>query len=121
MVCGAQCVVWMPLMLPPSVMWLDMLEVLSLVLEVVFLIFILYYTVSKYFTTSEMFGDGDRPIVYQLHCNGKETSITHCSKYTYLNFDCSRESVAGVRCNHGLNAVANLHVQGLMVFLYRLY
>ena len=64
-----------------------------------------------------MFGDGDRPIVYQLNCNGNETSITHCSKKTYLIFDCSRESVAGVRCKHGLNTVANLHVQGLMVFL----
>ena len=67
-----------------------------------------------------MFGDGDHPIVYQLSCNGCETSISHYSKNTYLNFDCSRESVAGVRCKHGLNTVANLHVQGLMLF-YRLY
>ena len=57
-----------------------------------------------------MFGDGDRPIVYRLSCNGYETNITHCSKYTYLTFTCSREPIAGVRCNHGLNSVANLHV-----------
>ena len=76
-------------------------------MQVVFLISMFNYTVSKYFTTSTTFGDGNRPIFYRLNCNGNETNITHCSKYTYLNFDCSRESVAGVRCKHGLNTVCS--------------
>ena len=66
-----------------------------------------------------MFGDGDRPIVYQLYCNGYETNITHCSKNTYLKFSCNRQSIAGIRCKHGLNNVAK-HVQGLILF-YRLF
>ena len=65
-----------------------------------------------------MFGDGDRPIVYQLRCYGCETNITHCNKNVYPNLYCNRQSIAGVRCKHGLvNTVASLHVQGLMVFL----
>ena len=78
-----------------------------------------YYTVSEYFTTSEMFGDGDQPILYRLHCYGCETNISHCSKNVFPNLYCSRQSIAGVRCKHGLNnTVANLHVQGLMLFFF---
>ena len=62
-----------------------------------------------------MFGDGDRPIVYRLQCYGCETNITLCNKNVYPNLYCSRQSIAGVRCKHGLiNTVANLYVQGLI-------
>ena len=49
-----------------------------------------------------MFGDGGRLIYYNLRCSGCESNIRACSKNTYPNTYCSRGSVAGVRCHHGM-------------------
>ena len=48
------------------------------------------------------FGDGDGPIVYSnLDCKGYEDSLSDCSKHKYGNFSCSRERVAGIKCQDG--------------------
>ena len=104
MVCGAQCVVWVPLMLPPSVVWLDMLEVFFKILEVVFLIFMFYYNLQYQSTLPhpqclEM-------VTVQLSTDLAAMDVKQASaiavKITYLTFSCSRQSIAGVRCKHGL-------------------
>ena len=57
-------------------------------------------------------------IVYKLitAMEMKQVLAIAVKTHTCMTFDCSRQSVTGVRCKHGLNTVANLHVQGLMVF-----
>ena len=49
-----------------------------------------------------MFGDGGRPIVYNLQCSGCESSIKACTKQTYPDTSCSRQLIAGVKC-HGIS------------------
>ena len=65
---------------------------------------ILSVTVMEYYSTNHMFGDGGRPIFHYLRCSGCESNIRLCSKYTFprATVYCSRGSVAGVRCHHGM-------------------
>ena len=48
-----------------------------------------------------MFGDGGRPINYDLYCRGCESNIKACTKDIYPYTYCSIGSVSGVRCHHG--------------------
>ena len=34
----------------------------------------------EYYSTNHMFGDGGRPIYYNLHCSGCESTLEHAAK-----------------------------------------
>ena len=82
---------------------------------------IVLITVMDTYSTHTMFGDGDRPIVYALYCSRCDTDIRSCSKSTYLSFSCSRGSVGGVRCFHGINLFSLCKFNNVLKWFYRLY
>ena len=100
MECGVQYVEWVIMMPMLFVALLDMMEVSYASTD--YDLLIATYTVMEYYSTNHMFGDGGRPIYYNLQCSGCESHIRACSKNTYPYTGCNEGLVAGVRCHHGM-------------------
>ena len=90
------------LMVMSYVKALDTVEVspLSLLYES-FVIIVIHNTAPIYYTSSQ-FGDGGRPLLNSLDCNGYEENISLCSNNSYLSFLCPWNAALGVRCRHGI-------------------
>ena len=61
-----------------------------------------FYYIEPVVYSNSYFGDGNYPIVYSnMGCGGWESNIASCKKDSFLNFNCTRDNIAGVLCGYG--------------------
>ena len=65
---------------------------------------LLFIFVAPITLVDSYFSDGLYPIgINNVACNGWEKSLLDCNKEPYLQFECARSDLAGVRCYEGIS------------------
>ena len=71
-------------------------------------------------STNAKYGHGEGPIVFSyINCHGWESSLSSCSKSSYLQFTCSSSSyISGVLCTDGIKYCTEMSVVRCICRLY---